>query len=116
MYSVTQSVIVWLSAMGYVAHTYPQKDSAPPFLTVERTGGYVEDMVDHPTIAVQAWALTEAQAEELAITIRNAALTQALPYGVNRLEVNAGPYPFWDESTRYPRYQVVFDATCQLTE
>ena len=116
MYSVTQAVIEWLTTLGYSAHSYPTKTLAPPFVTVERTGGYVEDLVDHPTIAVQTWAETEADAEQAAIEIRNEAAAGTLPDGVNRMAVNAGPYPFWDEETRFPKYQVVFDATCQLTE
>lgn len=116
MYSVTQAVIEWLTALGCSACSYPTKELAPPFVTVERTGGYVEDMVDHPTIAVQAWASTEAEAEQAATEIRDEAVTGTLPEGVHRMAVNAGPYPFWDEDTRFPRYQVVFDATCQLTE
>ena len=116
MYSVTQAVIEWLTALGYSAHSYPTKTLVPPFVKVERTGGYVEDLVEHPTIAVQTWAETEANAEQAAIEIRNAAVTGALPNGVNHMAVNAGPYPFWDEETRFPKYQIVFDAVCQLTE
>ena len=114
MYSVTQAVIEWLNALGYSAHSYPTKTLAPPYVTVERTGGYVEDIVDHPTIAVQTWAEDEADAEQAAIEIRNAAVTGTLPQGVNHMAVNAGPYPHWDDETRYPRYQLVIDATCQL--
>ena len=116
MYSVTQAVIAWLSSMGHTARTYPTPDLVPPFATVERTGGYVEDLVDHPTIAVQAWGETEAEAEEMANAIRLASCTLELPEGVHSMQVSAGPYPFWDEDTRWPRYQVVFDAACQLTE
>ena len=116
MYSVTQAVIEWLTTLGYSAHSYPSKTLVPPFATVERTGGYVEDLVDHPTLAVQTWAETEAEAEQAAIEIRNEAMTNTLPSGVNRMAVNAGPYPFWDEETRFPRYQIVFDITCQLTD
>lgn len=116
MYSVTEQLIVWLVEHGYTASTYPRKDATPPFITVERTGGHVADLVDHPTMAVQTWAVTEAEAEEMAIAIRDALLLSTLPRGVHSVRVNAGPYPFWDEATRYPRYQTVFDFTTQLTE
>lgn len=116
MYSTTEQLITWLRGLGYTASTYPRKDTVPPFITVERTGGYVADLVDHPTIAIQTWGQTEAQAEELALNIRDALLLGALPAGVHNAQVNSGPYPFWDESTRYPRYQIVFDLTTQLTE
>ena len=114
IYSVTEAFVSWLSSLGYGASTYPP-ETGTEFGTVERTGGGVEDMVDHPLIAIQAWAQTEAEAEEMANAIRYAALT-ARPEGVASIRVNAGPYPFWDESTRLPRYQLVLDCSCQLLE
>jgi len=115
MYSITEEFVTWLAALGYAASTQPPK-SGGEFVTVERTGGGVADMVDHASIAVQAWASDEARAEEMANEVRLHALTGERPRGVHRIDVNAGPYPFWDESTRLPRYQLVLDATCQLTD
>ena len=109
-YSITEQVVVWLASLGYAASTYPP-DGSTEVVTVERTGGGSSDLVDHPTIAVQAWAATEPRAEEMANAIRLAALKGPLPYGVASMRVNSGPYPFWDEDTRLPRYQVVFDCT-----
>lgn len=116
MYSATEQLINWLAQRGYTASTYPRKDATPPFVTVERTGGYVADLVDHPTMAIQTWAETEAEAEEMAIDIRDGLLLESLPFGVHKAQVNSGAYPFFDESTRYPRYQIVFDLTTQLTD
>ena len=116
MYSVTEEFIVWLLAKGYTASTYPKADAPDEFVTVERTGGGTSDMVDHPTIAIQAWALTEARADEMAVSIRNALMTESRPRGVTKVNVNSGPYPFWDESTGRPRYQLVLDCTAQLTD
>ena len=115
MYSITEQFVAWLDGLGYAASTYPPS-SGTEFVTVERTGGYVADMVDHPSMAVQTWAADEPRAEEMANTIRNAAVIGPLPYGVTKIEVNSGPYPFWDESTRLPRYQIALDVTCQLTD
>ena len=115
MYSVTEEFVNWLNGLGYTASTYPPKTGSS-FVTVERTGGYVADLVDHPTIAIQTWAQTEPDAEQAAIEIRNEALLSSMPDGVCKIGVNAGPYPFWDEDTRMPRYQLVFDVTCNLTE
>ncbi|MBQ9020852.1 MAG: hypothetical protein IJ113_02395 [Eggerthellaceae bacterium] len=84
------------------------------FVTIERTGGAVADMVDHPTIAVQTWAPTDARAEEMANAIRLELLSSSKPFGVHHVTVNSGPYPFWDEETRCPRYQLVLDITSQL--
>jgi len=36
------------------------------------------------------------------------------PLGVHAISVSAGPYRFYDEATRRPRYQLVLDVTCQL--
>jgi hypothetical protein len=73
-------------------------------------------MVDHPTVAVQTWAPTDDEAESMANEVRLLALTVAPPIGVYSMGVNAGPYPFFDESTRCPRYQIVLDITSQLTD
>lgn len=113
MYSITEQFVTWLTENGYAASTYPPK-SGDEFVTVERVGGNVVDMVDHPSITIQTWAQTAPRAEEMANNIRYLALTSTLPMGVHRIEVNSGPYAFWDEDTRLPRYQVVFDVTCQL--
>ena len=88
-----------------------RQSSYPAIVTVERTGGGVEDMVDRPQIAVQVWAATEAEAEALATSIRTELLTSSRPRGVISAFVDTGPYPFWDDSTGLPRYQIVFYCT-----
>lgn len=115
MYSITEQIVAWLSNLGYAASTYPPAEG-DEFVTVERTGGGVADMVDHPTIAIQAWAGTEARAEEMATAIRDAALIGARPQGVASMRINAGPYPFWDSYTRLPRYQLVIECAAILTD
>lgn len=113
MYSVEQSFVEWLADKGYAASTYPPDDGRE-FVTVERTSGGVIDMIDHPTVAIQTWAQTAPRAEEMALSIRNA-LFYSRPEGVAHIQVD-GLYPFWDESTRLPRYQLVLDCTAQLTD
>lgn len=118
MYSITEQMQIWLEARGYRTGTRPPYDGpdAPSeFLTIERTGGEVSDMVDHPAFVIQAWAPTEARAEEILLNIREALLTEARPVGVHHIAINSGPYPFFDEETRCPRYQLVLDITSQLT-
>lgn len=110
-YSVTEQFVSWLNSLGYTASTYPAADAQPPFITVERVGGGVVDMVDRPQMALQAWAATEADAEETATDIRNLIVLGGKPDGVLSCFVNTGPYPFWDESTGMPRYQLVVDCT-----
>ena len=110
-YSVTEEFVAWLASLGYTASTYPAKSATAPFVTVERVGGGVEDMVDRPQMAIQTWAATEAEAEASARAIRNEILLSSRPRGVISVFVDTGPYPFWDESTGLPRYQIVFNCT-----
>lgn len=116
VYSIEQAVIEWLEGMGYAAYANVPPDRPGTFVTVEREGGYVEDMVDHPTIAVQTWAESAADAELHASAIRMASLVGELPEGVNSMRVNSGPYKFYDEESMQPRYQTVYDVTCQLVK
>ena len=119
VYSVTEAIVAWLAGAGYEAHALPPAeapDSPDEFVTVERTGGGVEDMVDHPTVAIQAWAPTNARAERMANEVRNLALTGERPRGVHHMGVNSGPYPFFDDETRCPRWQLLLDVTCQLVD
>lgn len=113
MYSVTQAFVEWLDGKDFAASTYPP-ETGTEFVTVERTGGGTEEYTDHPMIALQAWAQTEPDAEAMATEIRNALVMGDYPEGVVKVEVNAGPYPFWDEYTRLPRYQTLYECTCQL--
>ena len=114
MYSVEQSFVAWLTAKGYAASTYPP-DRGSEFVTVERTSGGVQDLIDYPTVAIQTWAQSAPRAEQMAVSIRNALLTTSRPTGVAHINVD-GLYPFYDESTRLPRYQLVLDCVAQLTD
>ena len=114
VYSIEEAVLDWLEDMGYAAYTRVPKDRPDRFVTIERTGGSVIDMVDHPLIAVQTWATSQAVAEADACAIRMVALVGVLPEGVHSMRVNSGPYKFYDEDSDMPRYQVLYDVTCQL--
>lgn len=115
MYSVVSAFIYWLNDLGFDAHSYPPKDSTE-FVTVERTGGGVSDLVDRPSLAIQTWAKTEARAEDMANAIRIALLTDTLPNGVHSVAINTGAYRFYDDETRLPRFQLYIDVASQLTE
>lgn len=115
MFSVTAAFIQWLNSYGYDAHSYPPAEGNE-FVTVERTGGGVIDMVDRPSIAIQTWAKTEERAEDMANSIRYLLLTEAPPDGVHSVFINTGAYRFYDEYTRLPRFQLYIDVVSQLTE
>ena len=112
MYSATQSLIEWLVDKGYDAYSYPPK-TGNKFFSVERTGGNVADMVDHPTFAVQAWAQTEDEAEAMCIEVREMLVKGDVPYGFAKVLADS-MYPWYDDSTRLPRYQLVINCTTQL--
>ena len=115
LYSITEQFVTWLKANDYAASTYPPK-TGNEFVTVERTGGGVVDMVDRPAVALQTGAKTETRAEEMANEIRELLLLGALPYGVHSVSVDSGPYPFYDEDTRLPRYQLALNCAAYLTD
>lgn len=115
MYSVVSAFIQWLNSLGFDAHSYPPNDSTE-FVTVERTGGGVVDMVDRPSLAIQTWAQTETRAEDMANAIRYALLTSELPDGVHSVSINTGAYRFYDDETRLPRFQLYIDVASQLTD
>lgn len=113
-YSITEQFVSWLTSLGYTASTYPAANVQTPFITVERVGGGIIDMVDRPQMALQFWADTEADAEELANEVRSVLVLGNRPSGVFSLFIEQGPYPFWDESTDKPRYQLVLDCTSKI--
>lgn len=113
MFSATESLISWLAAKGWRASTQPPAGKGE-FVTVERTSAAVENLVDYPTFALQTWAPTEVRAEEMALTIREQLLLGERPVGFHSITAENGPYPFWDEDTRMPRYQTVYACACQL--
>ena len=120
VYSVIAELVSWLEDRFYEVWTIVPDDADDDlparFVTVERTGGYVEDMLDHASVAVQCWAQTDSEAHDMAIGLRNLLLTDQRPYGVGRISIDSGPYRFYDEATRCPRYQLTLDVTCCLSD
>ena len=113
-YSALEAMVAWLSGLGYRASTVVPPEPTDEFVTVERDGGQVESMVDHPLFAIRTWAPTYARAEEMALQIRNAATMGPRPRGIHRFYGIAGPYPIPDEFTRCPCQQLVLNASAQL--
>ena len=104
-FSVTESLINHISAFGYHTSSRVPEDHPDTFVTVERTGGGASSYIDHPVMAIQVWAKSED----------DALLTSPPPQGIHSIRLETGPYPFFDDSTGSPRYQMVLDITCQLT-
>ena len=115
-YSIEEQTIAWLDGLGFSVYAQVPKNRPDRFVTVERTGGEVIDLIDHPIIAIQTWAKTQAQAESDSLAIRLEAMLLNLPSGVHSMRVNSGPYKFYDEDSDMPRYQTLYDVTCQLVD
>lgn len=121
-FNALEAFIAFVTALGYDAFSRPPGDTPDnpdpipaEYVTIERTGGYVDDMVDHPTFAVQCWAQTETRANAMAIELRNSILMDgAGDFGILGATIDAGPYAFFDEYTRSPRYQLVVSCACHL--
>lgn len=91
----------------YVAADVPA-DRPDYFITLERTGGGLDNVVrDTPTVAIQAWAPTRAEAMALAEDVRDAMdAFKYAPY-ICRCSLN-GMYNY-PTSHAEPRYQLVYD-------
>ena len=113
MYSATEKLIDCLTDKGYAAYSYPPKTGSE-FVTVERTGGAIVDKVDHPSFAVQSWAQSVERAEEMCIAIRDALVLGDVPSGFSTFVEAESMYPWYDDETRLPRYQLVINCTVPL--
>lgn len=113
-FSVTEAMVSWLGSMGYEASQDVPRRPTDEFVTVERQGGGVRGLVDHPVMAVQCWAMTPERAEAMANEVRLRAIGEQPPHGIHSVRVNSGPYKFNDEETGRPRWQIAFDVHCQL--
>lgn len=116
MYLLEERTIEWLDSLGYDAYDQVPANRPSRFVTVSREGSSVENMVDYPLLTIQTWAETEMQALLDALAIRLEATTHSTPYGVHSMRVNSGPYKFYDEDSDMPRYQTLYDVTCQLVD
>lgn len=114
VFSIEEAVIAWLTGKNYAAAQLMQAGASGVFVTVERVGGGVEDLVDHPSLAIQVWGDTELQAKNAAEQLRVEILLEAPPTGVHSWTVDEGPYLYPDADTRKPRYQMTVDASSQL--
>jgi hypothetical protein len=112
--SANQTLMEWLQGQGYSACCYVPSERPDRFVTVERTGGGAGDLIDHPTVTLQFWALTHAQAEEDALAVRDLILRGARPEGFGAISINAGPYEFDDPDSRQKRFQMVLDCTMNI--
>jgi hypothetical protein len=83
------------------------RDRPERFITVERTGGPHELAMDRPTLAIQCWAQSRAQASVLAQTVCLALDELDAEPEVFYAKIT-GPYNF-PTAEQEPRYQLVLN-------
>jgi len=90
----------------------------PEFYTITRTGGVQRNIVtDEPQLTVEAWAQTDAEAQDMA-QIARAYLHAAVGVVVNgtaiyRVDELAGPSNFPDPISGQPRYSQSFSVAAR---
>lgn len=97
------SSVAHVPVSGEVPTPLPEK-----FVTVEKTGGRIENHVRSGTLAIQSWAGSQKEASELndqVITAMEAAVALDV---ISKCQLNSD-YNYTDTSTKHHRYQAVFD-------
>ena len=89
-----------------VRATVPRNYTGGQLVTIERTGGRADHLIDYGVYAVQAWADTHADAYQLASDVRDALI--AAPASVADLASAqvTSMYNFPDIDSRQARYQL----------
>lgn len=115
--NIEASFIQWLGELGYEAYATVPKSRPDSFVTVERTGGDADNLLDSPYLAVQVWDTTRQAAADNAAAIRLSCLeaSQAgnLPDGIYTVR-GGSLYWFPDPDSRQARYQITFNVTSKL--
>ena len=115
-FDVIAALRTWLSsATGVGVYAAPPEERPDEFITIERTGGGAERGRDLPSLAVQAWAPTEAEAYALALEVRDLFIWNATMEVASISGSEVGDiYLFPDGESRTSRYQVDVDLVTGL--
>lgn len=113
-FSIVQALIEWLPGeIGAPAHDAAPDPRPRKFATIERVGGESGVGIDRPILAVQLWAPTAAEAEELALECRDALNLRAASIPRVHGAHASSPVSFPDPDSRSSRYQITVRATTQ---
>lgn len=110
-FDIEAALVSWIAERaGVPAFGAVPEDGPPRFVTIERTGGPTSLGVDRPTVAVQVWAGSRADASGLALAIRRLAVERMAQEvaQVSSCTANA-TYDFPDPKSRRARCQLVLD-------
>ena len=113
-FSIVQALIEWLPGeIGAPVHDAAPDPRPRKFATIERVGGESGVGIDRPVLAVQLWAPTAAEAEELALECRDALNLRAASIPRVHGAHASSPVSFPDPDSRSARYQITVRATTQ---
>ena len=113
-YSVERATIQWLRALGHDARFWVPRDRPDGLVTVQRTGGAVENLVDHPQVTLTFWGDSAEEESDRAVAVRKALLTTRPPAGVRKVPSVTGPVWYPDPETRLPCYELVFECSARI--
>lgn len=91
--------------------TVPRNHTGGQLVTIERTGGRADHLIDYGVYAVQAWSDTHADAYQLASDVRDTLI--AAPANLADLASTnvTSMYNFPDPDSRQARYQLTVTAS-----
>ena len=95
--------VVHIPVSGEVPTPLPEE-----FVTVEKTGGRIENHIRSATLAIQSWAGSQAKASMLNDKVISAMESLITLDSVSKCQLNSD-YNYTDTSTKHNRYQAVFD-------
>lgn len=78
------------------------------YVTIEKTGGYIENYINHATIVVQSYAKSLYQAALLNEKVKKAMFDIVEIDDISSVKLNSD-YNFTDQSKKKYRYQSVFE-------
>lgn len=107
---IESKMISWLNARELSAEAMssaPAGRSPHRCVTVERTGGPSDGFIDHPTVAVQSWAATKAEAEALALEV-DRVLVGGFADGVEIVSITRSGLAWFPTTKKEPRYQALY--------
>ena len=85
------------------------------YVTIERTGGYIENCIRHATVAIQSIAESQYEAAALHETVIGHIMNSNSLPAIGGVYLNA-EYNFPNEVTKEYRYQALFEFTYYTEE
>lgn len=107
---IESCLIAWINEQSLGIEAFPSKpgDGTKRCVTVERTGGDDDGIIDHPTVAVQCWGDTMSDAKNIAYALKRTML-DGFADGRSVISCSCNSCGRFPSDKGEPRYQVVFD-------